>query len=79
METYESVSEFRVVENPGDTNQRLFMKPNLLLSHCASCPLNRRNFLARGGAATGGALGLFSGSDWLTAAEAGRKTRIRIV
>lgn len=48
-------------------------------SNCTGCPLNRRNFLARGSAAAVGSLGLLSAPDWLTAADNARKTRIRIV
>lgn len=55
------------------------MKSNLFRSNCSGCPLNRRNFLARGSAAALGTLGLLSAPDWLAAAETGRKTRIRIV
>ena len=46
---------------------------------CTQCPLNRRNFLARGSAAAAGALGLLAAPGWLAAAEAKGKTRIRIV
>ncbi len=45
---------------------------------CARCPMNRRNFLARTGTATAGALGLLAAPGWLDAAEPARKTRIRI-
>jgi hypothetical protein len=41
--------------------------------------MNRRNFLAQGGAAAAGALGLLATPNWLGAAEVGGKTRIRIV
>jgi len=46
---------------------------------CTQCPLNRRNFLARGGAVAVGTLGLLAAPGWLDAAEAEGKTRIRIV
>ena len=41
--------------------------------------MNRRNFLARAGAAAAGALGLLAAPAWLSAAEPKAKTRIRIV
>jgi len=43
------------------------------------CPLNRRRFLARSGAAAVGALGLLSTPLWLDAGEAMKKMRLRIV
>ncbi len=53
------------------------------LSGCAGCPLNRRRFLVRGGAAAVGALSALSGPAGLLAAARGPKTasptRIRIV
>src|SRR5512136_1734851 len=55
------------------------MNRHQLFSGCACCPLNRRKFLAKGGAAAAGALGLLATPGWLPAAEPGRKTRIRIV
>jgi len=41
--------------------------------------LNRRNFLARGGAAAVGALGVLAAPGWLDAAGVKEKTRIRIM
>jgi len=41
--------------------------------------MNRRNFLARAGVATAGALGAVTAPAWLSAAESSGKTRIRIV
>ena len=55
------------------------MKPNHLISGCAVCPMNRRNFLTRAGTATFGALGALAVPTWLNAAEPKGKTRIRIV
>jgi hypothetical protein len=46
---------------------------------CACCPLNRRNFLARTGAAALGAFGALAAPSWLHAAAPKTKTRIRIV
>ena len=48
-------------------------------SGCAGCPLSRRNFLARSGAAAAGALGMLAAPAWLPAAEPKPKTRIRVV
>jgi len=48
------------------------------MAGCASCPMNRRNFLVRGGVAAAGALGALAAPGWLGATPAG-KTRIRIV
>ena len=45
---------------------------------CACCPMNRRNFLAKTGAATAGALGFLAAPGLSGAAEPARKTRIRI-
>jgi hypothetical protein len=53
------------------------MDGHQLLCGCARGPMNRRDFLATGGAAAG--LGLFAAPDWLEAAPMGDKTRIRIV
>jgi hypothetical protein len=55
------------------------MKTNLLLGRCASCPLNRRNFLTRTGAAAVGALGLLAAPLWLEAADSKNKMRLRLV
>ncbi len=41
--------------------------------------MNRRNFLARAGTATAGALGVLAAPAWLQAAEPKGKTRIRVV
>lgn len=46
---------------------------------CASCPLNRRHFIARTGAATLGTLAALSSPAWLAAATGPGKTRIRII
>ncbi len=54
------------------------MNTDLWTFGCAHCPMNRRNFLAKTGAATAGALGLLATPGWLGAAEPARKTRIRI-
>jgi len=53
------------------------MKTNHLISGCAQCGLNRRQFL--GCAAWAGAAGFLSAPSWLTAATESDKTRIRIV
>jgi hypothetical protein len=50
-----------------------------LISGCACCPMNRRNFLAKGGAAAAGALGFLAAPSLFAAAEPTGKTRIRIV
>ena len=55
------------------------MKPNHLLSGCAGCPMNRRNFLTRASTATVGALGALAVPTWLNAAAPKEKTRIRII
>jgi hypothetical protein len=55
------------------------MKPNHLISGCACCPMNRRNFLTRASTATVGALGALAAPTWLNAAEPKEKTRIRII
>lgn len=55
------------------------MNQNTLSSGCACCPLNRRNFLTRTGAAAVGALGALATPSWLEAATPKTKTRIRIV
>lgn len=56
------------------------MKSNHLISGCAGCPMNRRNFLTTAGAATAGALGMLAATPaWLNAAEPEGKVRIRIV
>lgn len=55
------------------------MKPPLLATRCAQCPLNRRNFLRRGSAAAAGALGVLAAPRWLGAAEPAAKMRLRIV
>jgi hypothetical protein len=41
--------------------------------------MNRRNFLARAGTATAGALGVLAAPAWLGAAEPEEKTRIRVI
>lgn len=48
-------------------------------SHCAGCPLSRRDFLTRAGAATAGAVATLAAPRWGEAAEPKRKLRIRIV
>ena len=56
------------------------MKNQTLLSGCACCPMNRRNFITQGtAAAAASALGLLAAPTWLGAAAPGAKTRIRIV
>jgi hypothetical protein len=55
------------------------MKETNLITRCAACPLNRRNFLAKAGTATAGALGVLATPAWLQAAEPKDKTRIRVV
>jgi hypothetical protein len=55
------------------------MRPHASAIGCACCPLNRRNFIAKTGAATLGALGMASSASWLQAAGPTEKTRIRIV
>jgi len=60
-------------------NESQTMKTNPPISNCACCPMNRRNFLTRGGAAAVGALGLLSTPTWLEAAEPKSKTRVRII
>ena len=54
------------------------MKTTIPVSRCANCPLNRRGFLLRGGAAAGGALAI-GAPRWLGAAEPAAKTRVRII
>jgi len=54
------------------------MKQNNFMSGCAGCPMNRRNFLARGAAATAGAVGALA-APWSEAAPARRKTRIHLI
>jgi hypothetical protein len=46
---------------------------------CAACPLNRRNFLARTGAATLGVLGALAAPGLSIAAESKGKTTVRII
>ncbi len=55
------------------------MKEQNLMSGCACCPMNRRQFLAQSGAAAAGALGFLAAPGWLRAAEPAGKTRIRII
>jgi hypothetical protein len=55
------------------------MNKPALLPGCACCPMNRRNFLARGGAAAAGALGSLATPHWLQAAAPQPQMRIRIV
>ena len=55
------------------------MNSNHLITGCASCPMNRRNFLTRAGTATVGALGALTAPTWLNAAEPKEKTRIRVI
>ncbi|MFH0991361.1 MAG: hypothetical protein V1799_15240 [bacterium] len=49
------------------------------ISGCTCCPMKRRDFLTKGGAATIGALGLLSNSSWLHAASSHSTTRIQII
>jgi len=46
---------------------------------CNGCPLTRRKFLVRGGAAAAGALGWLAAPGWLEAGEPAGKMRIRVV
>ncbi len=55
------------------------MKSNQILSGCACCPMNRRNFIARTGTVTAGMLGAVAAPALMAAAAPGPKTRIRIV
>ena len=55
------------------------MNENHLVSGCAGCPMNRRNFLTRAGTAAAGALGVLAAPAWLHAAEPKDKMRIRVV
>jgi hypothetical protein len=55
------------------------MKTSPIISGCACCPMNRRIFLARSGAAAAGAVGALATPSWLRAAPATGKTRIRII
>jgi hypothetical protein len=48
-------------------------------SGCASCPMNRRKFLAQGGIAALGAVGLLAAPGWLATAEPKRKLRIHVL
>ena len=54
------------------------MKARDFFSGCSQCGLNRRQFLA-GCAKCAGAAGLLGGADWLGAAEAAEKVRIRVI
>ncbi len=54
------------------------MKSRNFLSGCSQCGLDRRQFLA-GCAKCVGAVGLLGGAEWLGAAEAGEKVRIRVI
>ncbi len=56
-----------------------YMKKLSFTSPCPSCPLNRRNFIARASLAAVGTLGALSGVSLLPAAEPKPKTRIRII
>lgn len=56
------------------------MNTRLLPTGCAGCPLNRRHFITRTGAAAAGALGWLAAPDWLSAAAPpALKPRLRIV
>lgn len=48
-------------------------------ARCTRCPMNRRNFLAGGGAAAAGTLGWLATPGWLHAARPAGRLRIRIV
>lgn len=50
-----------------------------ILSGCACCPMNRRQFLAVGGAACAGAAGLLGTSSLAQAGQGGGKIRVRII
>ncbi len=55
------------------------MKQNHLISGCAGCLMNRRNFLTTAGTAAAGALGAIAAPAWLNAAEPKEKTRIHVI
>lgn len=55
------------------------MNKSGLVTGCACCRMNRRRFLAAGCAACAGAAGLLTSPSELFAAQAGGKTRIRIM
>jgi len=55
------------------------MNTNRFFSNCACCPMNRRNFLARSGAAAVGAIGWLSTPNWLDAAQPEKKARVRLI
>jgi hypothetical protein len=55
------------------------MKSNLPIGGCACCPLNRRHFLTKGGAALAGALSTLASPSLLAAAAAPDKLRLRII
>ncbi|MBN2506750.1 MAG: hypothetical protein JXQ71_08655 [Verrucomicrobia bacterium] len=55
------------------------MKTSPNMSGCACCPMNRRHFLARSGAAAAGAVSAVTAPSWLGAASAAGKTRIHII
>ncbi|MEI6786282.1 MAG: twin-arginine translocation signal domain-containing protein [Verrucomicrobiota bacterium] len=57
----------------------MHIKSDPLITGCAACPMNRRNFLTRAGTAAAGALGGLATPAWLGAAESGEKSRIRVV
>jgi hypothetical protein len=55
------------------------MKNDQSISGCACCPMNRREFLSKGGAAAIGAMSLVAVPTWVGAAASNSKMRIRIV
>jgi hypothetical protein len=55
------------------------IKSNGHLSGCACCPMNRRKFLAQGGMAALGAVGLAMAPGWLASAEPKGKLRIHVL
>ena len=55
------------------------MNTRLRPTGCAGCPLNRRNFFARTGAAAAGTLGWLAAPGLVTAAEPTAKPRLRII
>ncbi len=57
----------------------MFFKTTPTFPTCAGCPLNRRTFLARTGAAAAGALGALAAPAWLDAAPPAAKTRVRVI
>ncbi len=57
----------------------IIMKNNQFTAGCVGCPMNRRDFLAKGSAAAVGALGLLAAPTWLGVAGPRGKTRIHVI